>query len=260
MKSTLAILILCALISPVSAKESEKKIYSRGWIGGDYKLARPAKWFKSSKEIHAFPKCLRDQQHAAIFVSGVYSNTPLALSGVLPGDLILKAGTTITDSFKIFHRTIDECEPGSTLILSIYRGADTIEKAITIGEETYQKAGTLALGIILSSKIDLVPNSTFSAFALGFDRLHDRVDLSSSENAFVKRTRAANKPAREKERGTHSKEGWRVWCVLFSIGHHKTILTQKANEKIPVGAVARRNDAGALDAFFRSIDIRSILN
>ena len=75
-------------------------------------------------------------------------------------------------------------------------------------------------------------NPSFSALALGFDRGDERVDLSSPEMTFAKFTRAANKPDAEEAPGTHVNQGWRIWCILFSISQHKTILSQETIEKI----------------------------
>ena len=75
----------CATSNP-----AEKPVHQRGWIGGQYKLARQPRWMGNSDAIDAFPGQLKKTQTTGILVTALSSNTPAHLAGVKEGALILE--------------------------------------------------------------------------------------------------------------------------------------------------------------------------
>ena len=71
-------------------------------------------------------------------VSRIYDNTPLALTDIKEGDLILKVNNRIVDSIKIFRNLIDTSKPGSEITFTIYRNGKIIDCAVIVGKEIYK--------------------------------------------------------------------------------------------------------------------------
>src|SRR5437773_613240 len=115
MKAMTVISMLLALLAPGCA--SNKAACQRGWIGGEFLVAKRPSWRVSSGDarvVPALPKQLDGKQKAGIFVSEVYSNTPLAAAGLRAGDLILEVDGQPIEKLNAFHKLIDGCKPGST--------------------------------------------------------------------------------------------------------------------------------------------------
>ncbi len=142
----------------------------------------------------------------------------------MTGDLILALDDKPVTSLKALLRGVESRAPGDTIRLSVYRDGDVEERKATLGIESYEKWRTLSVGLMLTSKIDLVPNPEFSAVAVGFNRHNERIDLRSPEVEFFRRHRKGSRG----ERGIAGRESWQAWCVLFSLGGHKQIVSQEA--------------------------------
>src|SRR5262245_35638591 len=84
------VLVATASLFASANLHADDTVHTRGWIGGEYKLARPWKFFQNRKTIYTFPKSLAKEQGAGIFISALATNTPAAKGGVQAGDLILK--------------------------------------------------------------------------------------------------------------------------------------------------------------------------
>jgi len=221
MKALIAFLILIGLPGPLLSAASPKKTYERAWLGGEYKLAKNSSLFQSRDIVAAFPKS--EPQRAGIFVSAVHGNTPAALGGLNAGDLILQIEDQPVASFKAFRKLVDSRSPGEVVRLSIYRDGEIRELRITLGREAYRRERTLGLGLLLSGKVDLVPNPDFSLIAAGFKRRTQRLELQSPETRFLLQTHAEN----GRVSSAPVREGWQAWLAIVSFGSHKRILSQE---------------------------------
>jgi len=219
-------------------------LHTRGWIGGEFALAKPQRFFVNRDTVQAFPAAYRDEQKAGIFVRSVPAGSPSAMAGLQAGDLILRLDGQVTDHLRTFHKQVETFEPGRTLRLSIWRMGVTNELAVTVGTETYQNVGTLAFGFMWSNQLDLWPNPDFSLFVVGYERATERPQLHSPEADFKRAVAKANAPtdepsdpAEEEEKqpkaaspphadgatGNH----WRFWALPFSLGFHEKVLSQE---------------------------------
>lgn len=221
MKHLLPLVVSLGLLLPALANAAPKKLEHRAWLGGEFKLAKRGGEAFSATRVGAFPRGLK--QRAGIFVSASHPETPLASAGIVAGDLILALDDKPVISLKALQRAVESRAPGDTIRLSVFRDGDIDERTATLGIESYEHWRTLNIGLMLTSKIDLVPNPEFSAVALGFNRRNERIDLRSPEVEFVRRHRKG--PA--DYRGVTGRESWQAWCVLFSIGGHKQIVSQE---------------------------------
>lgn len=221
MKQFLPLVVSLGLLLPALANAAPKKLEHRAWIGGEFKLAKRGGEPFSATGVGAFPRDLK--QRAGIFVSAAHAGTPLASAGIVAGDLILALDDKPVTSLKALQRAVESRAPGDTIRLSVYRDGDVEERTATLGIESYERWRTLSVGLMLTSKIDLVPNPEFSAIALGFNRRNERMDLHSPEVEFFRRHRKAPGGYR----GVTGRESWQAWCVLFSLGGHKQIVSQE---------------------------------
>ena len=203
------------------AAAASRKIYERAWLGGEYKLAKNCSPFQPQDMVPGFPKL--ERYRAGIFVSAVHGDTPAALGGLVAGDLVLQIGDQPIASLKTFRKLIDSHSPGEVLRFSIYRDGDFLELPVTLGREAYRRERTLGLGLLLSSKVDLVPNPDFSLIAAGFKRRTQRLELQSPETRFLIQTRAENGQVGS----APAREGWQAWLAIVSFGSHKRILSQE---------------------------------
>lgn len=211
---------------------SKQVTHQRGWIGGDYLVAKRTPCTTSDRHgvVPAFPRQLEGSQRAAIFVSGVYSNTPLASAGIRPGDLILAVDQQPVEKLAAFHRIIDQATPGSAVSVAVFRDGQREDHTVRIGRETYKNWRTVAIGVTLSSKLelDLVPRPEFSWIALGYSRDPQRAELHSPRNLFVRQTTAGDPAASGDGAGSVTSEAWRTWLAIFSLGGYKAVLSQSA--------------------------------
>ena len=221
MKHLIALAVFFATLLPVIAPAATKKLEHRAWLGGEFKQAKRGGDAYSATRVGAFPRDLK--QRAGVFVSAVHPETPLATASLAAGDLILALDGKPVTSPKALERAVESRAPGDTVRLSVYRDGEIEERTATLGIESYEHWRTLSVGLMLTSKIDLVPNPEFSALALGFKRKNERIDLRSPEVEFFRRHRRGSRG----ERGVPGRESWQAWCVLFSLGGHKQIVSQE---------------------------------
>jgi hypothetical protein len=214
---------------------SNKVAQQRGWIGGEFLVAKRPSWIVAGggpAVIPALPRQLEGKQKAAIFVSEVYSNTPLATAGIRAGDLILTVDRRPVGKLTALHRIIDGCKPGSTVSLEVFRDGEARDLKVTIGRETYRNWHNFTVGIGISSRLelDLIPDPDFSLVALGYSRNRLRGELHSPRNEFMRQIHAADRKESGEDLGPVNGEGWRTWLAIFSVGEYKSILSQETVE------------------------------
>ena len=214
---------------------SNKVAQQRGWIGGEFLVAKRASWRFSGGDtriVPALPKQLEGKQKAGIFVSEVYSNTPLAIAGTRAGDLILAVNQQSVEKLTVFHEIIDGSKPGSTVSLAVFHDGEAEHRKVTVGRETYKNWHDFAIGINVSGRLelDLIPDPDFSLIALGYSRNRQRGELHSPRNEFVRRIKAGDQKKSTDDVGAISGEGWRTWLAVFSLGGYKSVLSQEVVE------------------------------
>jgi membrane-associated protease RseP (regulator of RpoE activity) len=207
----------------------------RGWIGGEFLVAKRASGRFSGADVPivpALPKQLEGKQKAGVFVSEVYTNTPLAAAGIRAGDLILAVNRQPVEKLAAFRQIIDGCKPGSTALLQVFRDGAAEDRQIRVGRETYRNWHHFGVGIMVSSKVelDLIPDPEFSLIALGYSRNHQRSELHSPRNEFIRQVNSANQKEPGSDSFTNNGEGWLTWLAIFSVGGHKSILSQEFAE------------------------------
>ena len=204
-----------------SGKAKQKEALHRGWIGGEYAEAK-AGLMTGPNAVAAFPRELKNVQSAGILITGLRTNTPAFLGGLREGDLILKAGPHVTKSISAFRKSVAATCPGTTLALSLYRDGETLEQPVTVGTEIYQQWHAFNLGLMLSPKVDLWPDPTFSWIAVGYACKARWLDLASPEARFIQQCHAP-------ERGLDSGQSWQLWLGLVGFSGYERILQQNVN-------------------------------
>jgi hypothetical protein len=211
---------------------SNKTVQERGWVGGEFRVAKRSFWTGSDGDeqiVPAFPKQLEGKQKAAIFVSEVYSNTPLAVADIRAGDLILAVNDQPVEKLSAFHKIIDGSKPGSMLSLAVFRDGQSENRRIIMGRETYRNWHNFTIGLSVSGtlEVDLIPNPDFSLIALGFSRNRERGELHSPRSEFVRQINGQDQKKTESGVGLVNGESWRTWLAIFSVGGYKSILSQE---------------------------------
>ncbi len=232
MKTITSIVSSICLALLATGCASNKIAQQRGWIGGEFLVAKRPSWRISGGDpqvVPALPKQLEGKQKAGIFVSEVYSNTPLAVAGLRAGDLILAVNQQPVEKLSAFHQLIDACKPGSTVSLNVFRDGEAQDRKVTVGRETYKNWHDFAIAIGISGTlvVDLIPNPDFSLIALGYSRNQQRGELHSPRNEFIRQINGVNQNQSTNDVGTINGESWRTWLAIFSVGGYKSILSQE---------------------------------
>jgi hypothetical protein len=205
-----------------SIKEKEKSPpeHYRGWIGGEYKVARRHwSWSDTTDAVAAFPKSLTNAQKG-ILITGLNSNTPACLAGLREADLILELDHQRIRSLADFRRRIDQAKPGASLAVQIFRHGELEEHSVTVGRETFFEHGNFAIGLPLGvPRPNFSFNPSFSLVALGLTwRSNKRTELDSAEETF----------RRENEKEHHpSNPYWDAWAGPFFVGRSREIRAQE---------------------------------
>jgi S1-C subfamily serine protease len=118
MKSALHFVVfLLVVILTGCAGEKNRPVAQRGWIGGDYALAKPSSFLVamsgSPGVVGTLPKSLQHTQKAAIMVTQLTTNTPAEMAGLSAGDFILEINHQPVTRLQAFRRQIDRSPPGT---------------------------------------------------------------------------------------------------------------------------------------------------
>lgn len=235
MKATAAIGFSICLVILATGCAGKKVALERGWVGGDFLVAKRPSWnvpADDPKIVPALPKELASTQKSAIFVSQVYSNTPLAVAGFHAGDLILGIDHRQVEKLPSFHKIIDHHRPGSTVSVSVFRNGKIEDRPVTIGRETYKswKSFTIGFGISGTLQVDLIPNPDFSLIVLGYYKNPHRVELHSPRSEFISSIKRKEDQKKSDEAGTFTSQKWESWLAIFSVGGYKSVLSQEIVE------------------------------
>jgi len=220
MKPIVAILSagLLALAVTGCATSKDKPASQRGWIGGEYVLAKPnCCWTHMSNPAGVsatLPCSLLATQWTAIQITGLTSNTPAMAAGLQTGDFVLEVNHQKMTSLSRFRHAIDHSEPGSVVTVKAYRDGQIAEYQVPVGREKYRGGGyfTITMPTVVHGW-DLWPNPGFSAICVGYEP----------------------NPGLRKELGNHPKpgetvydEGWQAYLVFMEVSHGKRIIAQES--------------------------------
>jgi hypothetical protein len=220
-------LFLVILFASASCFASEKSIskekdkqppeHHRGWIGGEYRLARRHwNWFDTTDAVIAFPRALTNTQKG-ILITALATNTPAYVAGLRQADLILELDHEKIASLAAFRKKIDRVNPGSTLALRAYRDGEVQDYNVTVGRETFRDGGAFAVGLFYDLP-GLKFNPSFSLIALGLYEGHKRTELGSAEEIF----------RRENIKDHHPSDTcWRAWVGPFIAMRTREIRSQE---------------------------------
>ena len=172
--STLLFLSLLAFVLAGCVSEKGKPVLGRGWIGGDYVLARRnTAWMRlcsSPGVTGTLPKSLSDSQRAAIEITALATNTPAGMAGLQKGDLVLELNQKPVTSLRAFRHSIDRSTPGTLLAIKAYRNGQLAEYQVRVGREKYRNGGVfLIVAPTTVHRWDLWPNPGFSLVCVGFE-------------------------------------------------------------------------------------------
>jgi hypothetical protein len=198
-------------------KDKQPPEYHRGWIGGEYRLARRHwNWFDTTDAVIAFPKALTNTQKG-VLITALSTNTPAFLAGLREADLILELDHEKIASLAAFRKKIDRAKPGSTLALRAYRDGEVQDCNITVGRETFRNGGDFAVGLFYDLP-RLRFNPSFSLIAVGLYEGDNRTELGSAEEIF----------RRENVKDHHPSDTcWRAWVGPLLVARSREIRSQE---------------------------------
>ena len=216
---------------------STKATYQRGWIGGKYLESNTSlfkeisnNYFKTDTGvIPALPSAVKREQPSAVLVSRVYDNTPTRMAGIREGDLITRINGEKVEHIKDLRRVVDKSEPGTKIVLTIYRDDSVIDIPVVVGKETYQEWHRFAISLQLGTDFDPIPHPEFNLLGLiKYETNETRVELESPEYKYFDRAHrtvdnAGDKPGYEFKANC---EGWDTFFGIFGFSGNKVILTQ----------------------------------
>jgi hypothetical protein len=223
-------LFLVVLFASASCFSSEKSAandknkkppeHHRGWIGGEYRLARQHwSWSDTTDAVIAFPGALTNTQKG-VLITALSTNTPAYLAGLREADLILELDHEKIASLATFRRKIDRTRPGNTLALRAYRDGELRDYNVTVGRETFRENGAFGLALFFDLPVpSLKFNPGFSLIALGLSCEADkRTELGSAEEVFRRENVKDHYP---------SDVCWRAWAGPLFAMHAREIRSQE---------------------------------
>jgi membrane-associated protease RseP (regulator of RpoE activity) len=151
-----------------------KTISQRGWIGGEYILAKPNTFWtvvnNSGAVRGTLPASLKSTQKSAIQIVGLATNAPAETAGLRKGDFVVEVNHKRITSLRSFRRTIDRSNPGELLAIKAYRDGQFIDCHVVVGREKYRKGGNFLVVVpTVVHRWDLWPNPGFSVVVAGYE-------------------------------------------------------------------------------------------
>lgn len=205
-----------------SIKEKDKKPpeHHRGWIGGEYKLAR-RHWnlLSPTDAVYAFPRSVTNAQKG-VLITALSAKTPAYLAGLRESDLIVELDHEGISSLAGFRRRIDRTKPGASLLFEIFRHGELQEHSVVVGRETFLEHGNIAIAIPLDvPRPNLKFNPGFSLIALGLTwRADNRTELDSAEETFRLEAQPDHRP---------SDPYWDAWAGPIYVSRSREIRAQE---------------------------------
>lgn len=174
MKKIISLLMTGASVLLLAGCAGTKTVSQRGWIGGEYILAKPnSVWTAmddSGSVRGSLPQSLKSTQKFAIQITGMATNAPAEAAGLQKGDFVLEVNERRVTSLRGFQRTIDHSAPGAVLAIKAYRDGQFVDCHVPVGREKYRKGGYLSIVFpTVVHRWDLWPNPGFSLVVAGYE-------------------------------------------------------------------------------------------
>ncbi len=176
MKNIITIGALCVLTAVLAgcASQKSKPLAQRGWIGGEYTLAKRGSFMTQFDNgpglARNLPKPLAQLRKCAIKITHLSTNTPAALAGLRPDDFIVELNHRPVTSLTAFRRTIDRSRPGTLLPVKAWRDGKFVEDLVPVGLESYRHGGYFSIAVpTVVHRWDLWPNPGFSLVCIGYE-------------------------------------------------------------------------------------------
>lgn len=174
MKNLATVLFAGLLALAMTGCAGTKTVSQRGWIGGDYALSKPDKfWVRMSNSPGIYgdlPKSVQAVQTSAIQITGMSTNVPAYRAGLRRGDFVLEVNHRKVASLESFRRAVDRSKPGGLLTVKAYRDGRFAEYQVPVGCEKYRTGGCLTFVVpTVVHRWDLWPNPGFSLVCVGYE-------------------------------------------------------------------------------------------
>lgn len=200
-------------------------VHRRAWTGGSFTKASKSIFAKDYQakargSVRALPKEVSKGQSGGLVVSALEKESPLALGGVRPGDLVISVNHEPISSLGSYRRIVDRIVPGSEVIVTVWRNGDILDIPVVAGTEAYKRIGYLNLGFGFGTTMKLWPDPDFNLFDLVRVRPPGRRNsIHAPEYAYL----LSVKPKAEVRNGL-----WDVWLGVIGVGRYDVILSQDA--------------------------------
>ncbi len=204
---------LLALSLAGCAGTKTKPVSQRGWIGGEYVLAKywtPWVILANSPGVRgSLPKSLRSTQKAAVQITSMATNAPAQAAGLRTGDFVLEVNHRPMTSLQAFRRTIDRSEPGTMVAIKAYRDGQFTNCQVAVGREKYKNGGYFSIAVpTVVHYWDLWPNPGFSLVCVGYEPNPGvRHDLGKNHEVYD--------------------ENWSAYLVFMEVSTGKRVLAQE---------------------------------
>jgi membrane-associated protease RseP (regulator of RpoE activity) len=195
------------------ASEKEKPLHERGWIGGEYALARREAFrthlWQPPGTAGILPKSLAEKCSAAVWLTKLDTNSPAAIAGLKPGDFVLEINNRPVKSLEGFRRMIDRTKPGTSLAVKALRDDKEVDCTVPAGREKYKSGGWFSIVFpTVVHRWDLWPDPGFSLIMIGYEpNPGTRKELGGSKEAYD--------------------EEWSAYLVCFEMNWGKRIHSQE---------------------------------
>lgn len=162
------------LVISLSGCAEPETVHQRGWIGGEYVLAKPnnslARLAGAPGVSGNLPKAVQSNQMAAVEITHLATNVPTYAAGLRTGDFLLEINHRPMTSLQKFRRMVDRSKAGDTLAIKAYRDGKITEYDVTVGCEKYKYGGNFSIWVpTVVHRWDLWPNPGFSLVCVGYE-------------------------------------------------------------------------------------------
>ena len=212
--------VVLGLVGCASTPPKEPPVHERGWLGGEYRLARRPGFFRAGGGIDVLPAGLDCGHQAGLVATVLSTNTPAARAGLLAGDLVVELDHQPIRGLREAYARIDHASPGQILPVAVWRAGSLTNLSVVLGREKYQQKGVLSVALPpLFRELDLWSGKGFSLVALGYEpEAVGRAQLDSVANQY-RRAAGAKAEAENTE--------WRAWAAIFQVWRTKSIMAQE---------------------------------
>jgi membrane-associated protease RseP (regulator of RpoE activity) len=227
----LRIALFCVGALLLGACAGPRPVLERGWVGGEMRPVRSDGGWLLPDGPALFTEFLIGmpddvEADAGLLVVRAHPDTPLALAGIVPGDLLLRANGKELSTAEDLARAAEEVVPGETMQIDVRRraGGPVEHVMLAVGRESYRDQGTLSIGLVLSGRLDLWPfDDGIDVFGLITIATYDqRYQLASVEGDYL----GGLDPEVEVSMPPQERFVFRV--IPIGVGSQKVLVSQEA--------------------------------